>query len=130
MIAYEDAYATIRYNKTGGYIYHSFHQPIGGDCFFNVLETGLRVLEKHSMQKWLSDDRLNNEFSPEDIHYSVTNWGPRAVEAGWKYWALVVPESLAGRVSMQEIVQTYYELGIEVSVFNDLDAAREWLIHC
>lgn len=53
--------------------------------------------------------------------------GPRAAKAGWKYWALVVPEDIAGRASMTDIVQTFHQLGVHVSIFSDLEEAQTWI---
>lgn len=121
-------YATVRYDDEHEFIYHTFHQPIGGEHFRTTLNTGLDTLVKHKAVKWLSDDRKNAEFAPEDAQFAITDWGPRAAKGGWKFWALVVPESLAGRDSMQGIVQTFFDLGVQVRIFSDPDTARDWLI--
>lgn len=45
----------------------------------------------------------------------------------WKYWALVVPHSLAGRINMNEFVQAFYNQGVRVLVVTDPTEAMHWL---
>ncbi len=127
-IILDSEWSTVRYNADDKYVYHTFHQPIGGQPFRDTLNAGLDALTLNNAQKWLSDDRKNADFAPEDVGFAVTDWGPRAAKAGWKYWALVVPESIAGRESMIKIVEVFFELGVRVMVFTDLEKARTWLL--
>lgn len=121
-------FVTVRYNDDGGYVYHTFHQATGGQTFKDIFNTALDELIKQKGTKWLSDDRKNPELGQAEIEFAVTDWGPRAADAGWKFWALVVPESIAGRASMQAIVETFYNLGVRVMIFTDLESAEKWLI--
>lgn len=119
---------TVRYEPHEGYIYHTFHTAQTGEPFRRVMNAALDHLIANRGTKWLSDDRLNAAFNQEDIVFAVTDWGPRAAAGGWKFWALVVPEDIAGRASMQDIVETFYSLGVRVMVFSDIDKARTWLL--
>ena len=121
-------YATVWYYPEPKIVHHVFHKFIYGPEFRNVLETGLDAFKKHGAQKWLSDDRKNVEFTPDDIVFSVTDWGPRAAKAGWKFWALVVPDDVAARGGMQDIIGTFYDLGVRVALFTNLEDARNWLV--
>lgn len=121
-------WATVRYHPDDKYISHTFHQPISGQIFRETMNAGLDALALNQAQKWLSDDRKNAEFTPEDIDFALNDWGPRAAKAGWKYWALVVPESVAGRSNMTAIVEFFFSLGVRVMVFSDLEKARAWLL--
>jgi len=126
-IILENEYATIRYITDHKYVYHTFHKPIGGQPFRDILDAGLDALKANNANKWLSDDRNNSEFEPEDAQFAIADWEPRAANAGWKYWALVVPESVAGRAGMVDIVNTFGDLGVKLSLFTDLEKAREWI---
>lgn len=118
---------TVRYDKEHGYVYHTIHQPITGQPMREMLEVGLQALAQNQGKGWLSDDRKNGELSQEDVEYSIADWGPRTAKAGWKYWAIVVPETLAGRLSMSGVIEGFFELGVRVLVFTDLEEAQEWL---
>jgi len=111
-------------------VYHTFYKPISGDEFRNVLNTGAKLLEDNHAEKWLSDDRGNSALPDVDTEWSKTNWFPRAVKAGWKYWALVVPLDFMGKVNMTEFVDSYFEQGLRIAVFVEPEEAMKWLKIC
>lgn len=110
-----------------GIVHHTFHKPIGGDAFRSVLLTGVDLLREHGDSKWLSDDRGNGALAPEDTEWSFTAWFPQAKEAGWKFWALVVPEDMMARMNLKQIIEHYSERRVRIMVFTSLEQALPWL---
>jgi hypothetical protein len=123
----KNEFATLVYHPESKIIHHTFHQPIGGDKFRDVLNTGTDALEKYGASKWLSDDRGNSALSQEDTDWSMNFWFPRAIKAGWKFWALVVPQDLLARMNLKEFVDSYYDKGLRIMVFNGPEEAMQWL---
>ena len=78
-------------------------------------------------RKWLSDDRNYAALPEEDVEWGRTDWGPRTVVAGWKYWAIVLPSSFFDKVSHSQIEETFANFGVIVKVFTDPDKAMAWL---
>jgi hypothetical protein len=122
-------YATLVYYPDTKIVHHTFHQQIGGERFREVLNKGAETLEKYKATKWLSDDRKNSALSKEDTEWSKTNWFPRSIKAGWKYWALVVPQDILGQLNMKEFVDSYFEQGLRIMVFSKPEEAKQWLIN-
>jgi hypothetical protein len=120
-------YATLFYHPDTKIVHHTFHKPIGGDHFRSILNTGVETMGKNGAQKWLSDDRNNAAMSQEDTDWSQADWFPRAMKAGWKFWAIVVPHDIMGRMNMKEFVDMYYEQGLRIMVFTNPDEAMKWL---
>ncbi|MBL8132868.1 MAG: hypothetical protein JNL42_13495 [Anaerolineae bacterium] len=120
--------ATVNYHTVEGYIHHTFHKPVTGEPFRTIMNTALDYLIQQKGTKWLSDDRKNAQFAPEDITFALGDWGPRAAAGGWKYWALVVPEDIAGRAGMRDIVEVFFNMGVRVGIFTEVEAARTWLL--
>ena len=120
-------FATLVYHTEAKIVNHTFHKPIGGNEFREVLTTGAETLKKYGASKWLSDDRNNSALSPEDTEWSKTVWFPQSFEAGWKYWALVVPEDMMARMNLKEFVDSYAEQGLRIMVFVTPDEAMAWL---
>jgi hypothetical protein len=120
-------YATLKYHPEAGVVHHIFHKAISGSEFRNVLNTGLEVFKKYGAGKWLSDDRGNAPLPDDDIAWSKAEWFPRVVEAGWKYWALVVPEDAMVRMNLMQVTDSYSAAGIRVMVFGNPDDAMAWL---
>jgi len=123
-IIIDNTFATVRHNTQDNYLHHTFHQPISGQPFRTIMNEALDYLTSHQVTKWLSDDRKNAAFRPEDVEFAVADWGPRAAEAGWQHWALVVPEQVAARASMNKIVSVFFTMGVKVVIFTDLNKAK------
>ena len=49
------------------------------------------------------------------------------MKSGWKFWALVVPESVMARMNLKEFVDLYFQKGLRIMVFTKPDEAMEWL---
>lgn len=123
----DNEYATLMYYPDQKIVRHKFHKPIGGTTFRNIVDSGIALLQEHQAKKWLSDDRANSVFSDEDNAWIYNDWLPRAVQAGWKHWALIVPESTAARMNMKELVESFYERGVQIMVFTDPEEGMRWL---
>ena len=124
----KNEWGTVQYETTDHYIYHTIHKDLPPAELRTILDTGLDSLKANRAQKWLSDDRKYVTVTPEAIEFTLQSWGPRAAAAGWKYWAMVAPESAIGRAGMQEVVEIFYNLGVRMPIFSDLDEARAWLV--
>ena len=85
-------------------------------------------MEQTGATKWLSDDRQNAALSKEDFEWSTSIWRPRAVEAGWRYWALVLPEKITGQMSLQKVLIDFYgDSPVTFLLFNDPAEGMTWL---
>lgn len=123
----DNTFASVVYHKEKGIIHHTFRRPVTGESFRNVLETGVACMKQNGATKWLSDDRLNSQLSEDDTDWATQTWFQMAQAAGWKTWALVVPEDLYARLNLIEHVNHYSSLGIRVMVFTKLEEAFDWL---
>jgi hypothetical protein len=123
----DNEFATLWFHPETKIVHHQFHKPIGGQSFRDVLDKGLEAFQEANAQKWLSDDRGNSALSPEDSDWGINNWAPRVIAAGWKYWAIVMPEKVIGQMNMQRFMKIYSEQGVSVRVFSDPDEAMQWL---
>ena len=123
----DNEYVTMTYYPDTKIVHHLFHQFIQGQHFRDALDKGTELLLQHGAQKWLSDNRNRGALLPEDMEWTQTDWFPRTVQVGWKYWALVMPEKIVGKMNMRQAVQAYTEKGIIVEVFADPDEAMSWL---
>ncbi len=124
----ENEYACLWFYPEEGIIHHRFLQPIAGEAFQFVLMTGLRLMQEQGAKKWLSDDRNNANLPAEDSAWSQDYWLPRAVAAGWEYWAMLPPTRARGRINVERLsayVRDHYRITIEV--FSDPDKAWRWL---
>src|SRR5688572_11418665 len=114
----DNEFGTLWYHDDKKIVHHAFKKPLGGDHLHNLLLSGVELLKKHEANKWLSDDRgLSEPLSEEDSAWGQNEWFPRAKEAGWQFWALVVPPEVKSRINLSEFVFNYSQQGVRVQVF-------------
>lgn len=123
----ENGAATLWYYPEDKIIHHKFHKWIHDEDFRNVLNKGCEIFKKKGANKWLSDDRGNSALKQEDTKWAQEDWFPRVFAAGWKFWAIVMPDKAVGRMNMQNIINAYAEQGLTVEIFDDDTKALEWL---
>ena len=128
-IILDDEFATLWFHEREKIVHHEFHKFIFGEPFHKVLNEALRVMKETGSEKWLSDDRKNAAISQEDQEWLAKEWRPKALESGWKYWAVVLPEKTVGRLSILRIFDTYREkTAIVADTFDDPTEAFAWLL--
>ena len=123
----DNKYASLVFYPDDKFVHHTFHKELDSENLRLVLNTGVDLLKKRGATKWLSDNRAIDPHSEEDGNWINNDWLPRVIAAGWKYWALVVPNDVHARMNMVEFVDAFYEKGVRVRVFTDLNRAKDWL---
>lgn len=103
------------------------HQPVVKEPFRELLTKGAELFEERHADKWLSDDRGNSALHPDDSKWAIEEWSPRVIKAGWKYWAIVMPDAALGKLNMKRFIVMYRDLGVEVDVFGTPEEALAWL---
>jgi hypothetical protein len=126
-IMLDNEHATLWYDDERGIVHHQFHRHMHGEAFRQVLNQGTALMQANGATKWLSDDRANAALKTEDSEWAQTDWFPRTMAAGWKFWALVQPEMVIGQLNMRRFTESYAKQGLTVAVFSDPARAREWL---
>ena len=126
-VVLENEFVHLWYHPATRIVHHQFRKFIWGDPFRDVLNEGLKVFVREGATKWLSDDRKNSALSKADTEWSMTDWFPRVAKAGWKHWAIVLPQNVIGQMNMARVISTYSEKGITVRVFDDASPAFAWL---
>ena len=125
----DDHRATLTCDTQHSYVHHTLKQPLRGMALQEVLDTTLDALTQNRAAKWLADERKAIELPDDDIDFVVKDWAPRAVKAGWRFMALVVPTDAKGRTAMQKMVMAFHQMGVQVRTFTSPDEAREWLLN-
>lgn len=123
----ENDYATLWYHPEAKIVHHQFHRFIYGEKFRAVLDKGIEIFREHGAKKWLSDDRNNSAIPKEDGEWALNDWNPRVTELGWKYWAVVMPDKLAGQKNLDWFMRENIAKGLVVQAFEDPEEAIKWL---
>lgn len=125
----ENDYMAVYYFADEKVVHHVLQPGVGGEALRDGLNMGIRLLAENGAQKWLSDDRLSPGLNEEDTVWAFTEWFDNALRAGWKFWALVVPDEVMARLNMAQFVDEAFQRGVRVQVFTDLDLAWDWLLN-
>lgn len=119
--------AALYYHPDEHIVHHEFKRFVHGRELREVLERGHALLVEHSACKWLSDDRGNGPLKPADEEWCKSQWFPQVKSAGWKHWAVVMPERVVGQMNMRRWIEMYAQLGINAHPFHDPVEALGWL---
>lgn len=125
----ENEYACMWYYPECHIIHHQILQPTAGEAFKNLLITGLRYIQEHDVQKWLSDDRKQSFLNAEDSAWSQDYWLPLALKSGWKQWAMIPPDNPRGQVNIKRLMDyVITQHRLKVKLFYDPADAFQWLV--
>lgn len=91
-----------------------------------ILEESLKTFVRYRATKWLLDDRDSGPLTLGDADW-VKDWTPRMMDAGWKFWAVVVPKKVSGQMSMRSCVETWAKDTLVVQTFRSAEPALDWL---
>jgi hypothetical protein len=95
--------------------------------FVPVLEASLRALKKHHASRGLVDSRRQRALPWPDQDWVSRQWFPRALAAGLRRLALVVPENELVMKGIEEVVSTVQGASLEVAYFATSSEASKWL---
>ena len=123
----ESKNATLWYYPEEKIVHHAIHKFIYGQEFHDLLLAGTSLIKKNKAKKWLSNDTSNTVLRTEDIEWGNVNWFPQTIEAGWKYWAIVMPKAAIAKINMGKLIEDYQKAGITAKIFSDENEAFEWL---
>ena len=123
----DNEFAIVLYHVRHKIVHHTFRKPVTSAVFREALTRGVELFERRGANKWLSDDRANNALHPEDGKWAMEVWSKRAIAAGWKAWAIVMPDAALGKANMRRFIREYSDQGVDVNIFDGADEALEWL---
>lgn len=108
-------------------LHHRIYKFLPPEPFQELLTTGVQHLERYKGTKWLGDNRDNPVVSQENHEWARAVWAPRALKAGFKYWAAIMPTQAIGRLQLRKFIQEYEELGVTAQAFQEVDEGLQWL---
>ena len=126
-VIFENDYVTLYYYPEAKIVHHILHKFAYGEEFRRYMEMGLDLLKTNGAKKWISDNRHHSALPTEDLQWSMNDWFFRAFDAGWRYWAMVMPDKVAGQLSMKRLIKEYNDRGMTIKIVESADEALEWL---
>jgi hypothetical protein len=95
--------------------------------FAAMLDAGVRALAENHGFRWLADCRRQRVLKAADQTRGNQEWLPRALAAGLKRFAVVLPESGLAKFNIQLHLGAAAATQMEVAYFATADEARRWV---
>jgi hypothetical protein len=78
------------------------------------------------VNKWIANLTKMEAISPELQDWANNDWFPRALQAGVKYMAVIVPEDVFNQFAVENIMTKAGD-ALTTHYFHKVDDAKEWI---
>jgi len=95
--------------------------------FTALLDAEIRALRDHYGTRLLADCRLQKVLNADAEDWADREWLPRALAAGLKRFAIVLPLSDVAAKNVQDHLGHVPSSALEVGYFENVEKARAWL---
>ncbi|HEY8862656.1 MAG TPA: hypothetical protein VIO37_00605 [Candidatus Dormibacteraeota bacterium] len=95
--------------------------------FVAVLEASLGAIKKHRASRGLVDSLRQQAVPQPDQDFVNRDWFPRALVAGLRRLAMVIPHSALAMMSIEDVLSRLRGTMLNVAYFATVAEAREWL---
>ena len=111
-------------------VHHEIKKALNPGDLRTILGKGVDLMRRNHAHKWLSDDKGNGAIPQADSQWAMDTFVPQAVQAGWKFWAIIQPDQAVGKLQMKRFIDANAKVGLTVRTFPNADAAMTWLKSC
>jgi hypothetical protein len=128
----QEKYGTLEYDASVPCITATFNGFMSSEQFRNFLNKGLQYLiekkKEHGRILWLADTSKHVVQPDSDTKWVADDWNPRALKAGIRHVAFVLPENVFGNASVKKYADNNDKKDekMVVQMFGDMNTAKEW----
>lgn len=90
-------------------------------------EAMIDLIKKHNIKNWLDDNREIEGAWDEANDWIASSWMPRAIEAGLRKFAIIVPDDIFSQVSSDFMADNAKGTALDMINWKTEDEARNWL---
>ncbi|HET7420866.1 MAG TPA: hypothetical protein VFL27_10840 [Candidatus Dormibacteraeota bacterium] len=119
--------ATVRWDEAHQTVFVEWDGWANSAEFGALLDAEVRALEEHGGSCLLADCRRQRVLNPADQERADREWMPRAIMAGLKRFAIVLPESDMAAGHLKERLGKVPKTAMHIAYFASVEEAREWL---
>jgi SpoIIAA-like len=119
--------ASVKWDVDGHFVLVEWRGWANPSEFAALLEAEIAALRKHRGTRMLADCRRQKGLSAADQDRANENWLPRALAAGLKRFAVVVPTSGLAQANLKDRLGKVRAGALEVAYFATPEEARDWL---
>lgn len=119
--------ASVRWDESGQLVLVEWQGWANSSEFADLLEAEIQALRNHKASRVLADCRRQKVLNPADQDRANEQWIPRALAAGLKRFAVVLPSSVLAEVNLKSSLARVPAAALEVAYFATPEEARAWL---
>ena len=119
--------ASVTWEEDGQFVLVEWQGWANPTEFAALLEAEIVALRKHKGSRMLADCRRQKVLNPADQDRANQAWLPRALAAGLKRFAGVVPSSVLAEVNLKSSLDAVPSTVLDVAYFATPEQARDWL---
>jgi hypothetical protein len=119
--------ATVRWDPKGELVLVEWEGWSDSAEFSALLDAEIRALAEHRSSRMLADCRRQRVLTIADQEKDK-EWLPRAVAAGLRRLAIVLPTSGLATMNVKDRLSKVPSVTLEIAYFEEIDEARAWLI--
>ncbi len=119
--------ASVRWDGEGQLVLVEWEGWANSTEFAALLDAEIHALRQHHGSRLLADCRRQKVLNPADQDRANLDWLPRALAAGLKRIAVVLPSSGLAELNLKESLGKAPAGALDVAYFVTVEEAREWL---
>ncbi|RYZ02088.1 MAG: hypothetical protein EOO73_33265 [Myxococcales bacterium] len=98
-----------------------------GDEYRGRMERVLELVSRHGVDRVLADVSRIRSLIAEDRDWTNEVWAPRAVAAGMRAMAVVLPSNVFAQLGVTRVVEKLGDVQMSTAQFDDALDAQRWL---
>jgi hypothetical protein len=119
--------ASVRWDDEAQFVMVEWDGWANSAEFSALLDAEIHALRQHHGTRLLADCRRQKVLNPADQDRANLEWIPRALAAGLKRFAVVLPTSGLAEVNLKTSLGKAPAGALDVAYFATVEEAREWL---
>lgn len=120
--------ASVSWEEDAQLVFVEWHGWANSAEFAALLDAELRALNEHRGSRLLADCRRQKVLNPKDQDLANREWLPRALKAGLKRFAVVVPASVVADMNIRDSLDKASAADLQVGYFATVEEARAWVV--
>ena len=127
MIYSDEPWLTIHWDESCQAVRLEWKSYVEGEPAKVGLNAGLELFKTKRTNRWIADVRRLGPIRQVDQQWVSEDWHPRAIAAGVRYMATIIPKSSIARLSIKQLHGKLGNAEFIINNFDDLELARDWL---
>ena len=119
-------YIRIEYLADANAVFSNWLTPPSSQEFREGMLAIIDAMQEHKTGKVISDTCNIGAIDPIDQEWTLAEWTPKAIGAGYRGIAIVISSDIFAQISVEDIMNNAEDVQL-LKYFDNVDEAREWM---